>query len=94
MHVTHSMVHIEQGYPCSNILRDFTGVQRNVVINPNGTSRGSKKKAVKLPDLYTNVLPLALLRQDPSISKVERPNKTDCQLIPQALQKECKYVNF
>jgi len=51
----------------------FTGVQRNVVTNPDNTQRGSKKRAAQLPGTYTNVSPVALIRQDPPVPKVEDP---------------------
>jgi hypothetical protein len=72
----------------------FTGVQRNVATNPDNTQRGRKRKAAQLPDTYTNVPPVALLRQVPPVPKIEGPNKADCQLMPQAMQKEYRYVKF
>lgn len=72
----------------------FTGVQQNVATNPDNTQRGPKRKAAQLPDMYTNVPPVAMLRQDPPVPKVEGPNKADCQLMPEAMQKEYRYVQF
>ncbi|XP_014664507.1 PREDICTED: uncharacterized protein LOC106806883 [Priapulus caudatus] len=71
----------------------FTGVQRNVATNPDNTQRSPKRKPAQLPDTYTNVPPVSMLRQDPPVPKVEGPNKADCLLIPEArLQKEYRWL--
>ena len=71
------------------------GVQRNVDTIPGDTQRGPRRKAAQLPDTYTNVPPVAPLRQVPPIPLLDGPNQADCQLMPQAMQMEHRYVcNF
>ena len=69
----------------------FTGIQQNIATNPE---KGSKRKVAQLPDMYTNVPPVAMIKQDPPVPKVDGPNKVDCQLIPEAIQKEYRYGKF
>ena len=69
----------------------FTGVQRDVATNPCDTQSGPKRKAAQLPDTYTNVPPVALLKQVPLVPKLEGPNRADCQLMPQSMRKEYRY---
>lgn len=64
------------------------GVERVLAINPHNTQKSAKRKADHLPETYTNVPPVALRRQDPPVPKLDGPNKGDCWLIPQAIQKE------
>ena len=71
----------------------FTGVEQNVVANLGDTPRDPKTKLASLPDTYTNVPPIAKLRQVPPIPKSEGPNRANCQLIPQSMQEEYRYVH-
>ena len=66
---------------------DFSGTSR-AVANYHRENECAKKMLLSLPECYTNVTPVALPRQAPSVPKQEGPNRADCQLIPQALQKE------
>lgn len=72
----------------------FTGIQRKIVVTPENPASNPRRTAAQLPKSYTNVPPIALPRQNPPIPKTEGPNKTDCHLIPQAVQKEYRYVDF
>ena len=65
---------------------DFTGASRSIAYTSCGSSK--RKMSISLPESYTNVPPVALPRQDPPVTKQEGPNRADCQLMPQALQKE------
>ena len=71
----------------------LTGVEQNVVANLGDTPRDPKTKLASLPDTYTNVPPIAKLRQVPPIPKSEGPNRANCQLIPQSMQEEYRYVH-
>ncbi len=50
--------------------------------------KGAKIKVAHLPETYTNMPPVTLRRQDPPVQKLDGHDKADCQLIPQAIQKE------
>jgi hypothetical protein len=64
------------------ITMEFKGVA------PDDTAKG----AAHLPQSYT-IVPLVILgKNDPPIPKLEGSYKSDCQLIPEALQKEHRYV--
>ena len=54
----------------------------------------SKKSLDKLPQSYTDVLPVTLSKTDPVPPKLAGPNKSDCKLVPQAMQTEYRYLNF
>ena len=47
-----------------------------------------KRTVMHLPEAYTNIIPVSLIKHDPPVSKLSGPNKADVQLIPQALEKE------
>jgi hypothetical protein len=61
------------------------GVQRVV---PDDIATG----AAHLPQSYTTVPPVILNKNDPPIPKLDGSNKSDCQLIPEAFQKEYRYM--
>ncbi len=67
---------------------EVPGVDRVVAINPHITQKDAKINVAHLPETYTIVPPVALRRQDPPVPKLDGPKKADCQLIPQAMQKE------
>lgn len=48
----------------------------------------TKGTITRLPETYTSMPPVNLVRQDPPVPKQDGPNKADCQLIPEAMQKE------
>ncbi len=52
----------------------FAGIQRDIASISGDTQRGLKRKPAKLPDTYTNVPPVALLRQVPPIPLLDGPN--------------------
>lgn len=72
---------------------DSCGTSRAVAYTHRDVS-SAKNKSASLPETYTNVPPVALPRKDPPVPKHEGPNRTNCQLIPQALQKEYRYVSY
>ncbi|KAL5011801.1 hypothetical protein ScPMuIL_010352, partial [Solemya velum] len=51
-----------------------------------------RKKTAHLPDTYTNVPPVAILRQYPSVPIIAGPNKSDVQLVPEAMAKEHRWL--
>ena len=65
--------------------KNFSGVAR-VVVTHGDTA--TKRTTTRLPKNYTSIPPAAPVRQDPPVPKQEGLNKADCQLIPQAMQKE------
>lgn len=71
---------------------DFSGIQQHVATSPSDTQRGPKRKAAQLPVSYTNVPPVAPLRQVPPLPLLDGSNKADCQLKPSAMQMEHRYI--
>ena len=61
---------------------DVQGVQRD---NPPDDSVTA---AAHLPESYTTVPAVAVGIRDPPVPKLEGPNRSDCQLMPQAMQVE------
>lgn len=66
---------------------DFSGASR-AVEHTHRDAADTKKMSASLPQTYTNVPPVALLRQDPQMPEQEGPNGAYYQLIPQALLKK------
>lgn len=67
------------------------GILRSIPAPSESSSKD--KKIGNLPESYTMVKPVALpSRNDPKVPKLDGPNKSDCQLITQALQQEYRYV--
>ena len=65
------------------------GVQRGLLTaNQDVPTTDSRKTLSKLPDSYTSVPPLTFGKRDISVPKLDGPCKPNCQLAPQALQKE------
>lgn len=52
----------------------------------------TKRTMASLPESYTTIPPSTLIKQDIPVPKQGGPNKADCLLIPQAMQKEYGYV--
>lgn len=69
----------------------FTGVQRPVPAVPGDTQKCPKRKVAQLPDAYINVPPITPLRQTPPVPLQDGSNKSDAQLMPQAMQMEYRY---
>ena len=69
---------------------NFCGYPRAVITN-NAVSRGT---TAHLPESYVNIIPITVIKHDPLVPKLKGPNKTNCQLIPQAVEKEFRYVSF
>ena len=69
----------------------FTGVQRQVATIQGDTQRCPKRKVAQLLDTYTNVPPVTLLREFPPVPLCDGTNKSDGQLLPQAMQMEYRY---
>lgn len=70
--------------------KDSSGVVRAVDFTYDDTA--TKGMIAQLPETYTSVPPVTLVRQDPPLPKKDGPNKADCQLISQAMQKEYGYI--
>ena len=68
------------------------GVKRNMCAMPQDTQRSNKLQSPDLPEAYTDVKPVNMLRQDWSVPDVQCPIKSDCQLIPQAIEKEVMWL--
>ena len=69
-----------------------TGVKRKVCEIPQNTQRSYKIKLAELPQTYTLVKPANILRQHCTVPDVKHPMKADCQLIPQATEKEVMWL--
>lgn len=69
-----------------------TGVQSSIAVNTSDTHKDSKRKLAQLPDTYTNVPPVALLKKIPPLPEMEGPSKADSKLISQSMQEEYRYV--
>lgn len=67
---------------------EASGVERITITTLDSSHTISKKGLNKLPQLYTDVPPVTLSKKDPVPPKVEGPTKSDCLLIPQAMQSE------
>jgi hypothetical protein len=52
----------------------------------------SERTLSKLPDSYTSVPPLAFKKRDITVPNVDGPCQPNCHLVPDALQKEYRYV--
>ena len=63
-----------------------TGVDQNVAANLGNTPRDSKRKLAHLPDTYTNVLPIAKLRQVLPVPKFEGSTTADDSINPTRIQ--------
>lgn len=71
-----------------------SGVQRSIAAIPIDSINDCKRKLAQLPDAYTNVPPVALLKKVPPLPQLEGPSKADCKLIYQAMQEEYRYIIF
>ena len=67
------------------------GVHRTV---PEAAAAAPAKKRLQLPESYTTVPPVANPRRDAPIPLLEGPNKTDGQLVSQAMPEEYRYDLF
>ena len=83
--------------PSSTSAKDsFHGTSISLFQHPHDNMHGVQRVvpddtascASHLPESYTIVPPVVLGKGDPIIPKVEGPNKSDCQLIPEAVKME------
>ena len=65
--------------------RGASGVERTTM---TALDNSHKRSLDKLPQSYTDVPPVTLSKKDPVPPKLEGPNKSDCLLIPDAMQTE------
>ena len=65
--------------------KDNGGVPQHVATHIDAAIKGP---IACLPETYTSIPPVTFVRQDPTLSKLAGPNKVDCQIISQAMQKE------
>jgi hypothetical protein len=63
-----------------------TGVIREVILRQQYSH--TKKTRLKLPEFYTVVPPIAFSKLDPPVPKLEGPNRGQCELIAEAIEKE------
>jgi len=63
---------------------NFSGIVRDVPV-PDCSSK--EKKIASLPESYATVTPVVCCKNDPPLPKLDGSNKSDCQLITQAMQK-------
>ena len=67
--------------------RGASGVERTTM---TALDNSHKRGLDKQPQSYTDVPPVTLSKKDPVPPKLEGPNKSDCLLIPEAMQTEYK----
>ena len=65
--------------------KDNGGVPQHVATHIDAATKGP---IACLPETYTSIPPVTFVRQDPTLPKLADPNKVDCQIISQAMQKE------
>ncbi|KAK3737233.1 hypothetical protein QZH41_010861 [Actinostola sp. cb2023] len=68
---------------------NFSGIVRDVPV-PDCSSK--EKKIASLPESYATVTPVVCYKNDPPLPKLDGSNKSDCQLITQAMQKEYRWL--
>ena len=68
-----------------------TSVDILELITDNAISRGA---TAHLLESYVNIIPITVIKHDPFVPKLKGPNKTNYQLIPQAVEKGFRYVSF
>ena len=69
---------------------EVCGVQRpRVIVSDDITTTAT---TAHLPESYTTVPPMFLGKREPPMPKLAGPNRSDCQLIPQAMQVEYRYA--
>jgi len=69
---------------------EVRGVQRSrVAVSEDITSTAT---TAHLPESYTTVPPVFLGKREPTMPKLAGPNKSDCQLITQAIHVEYRYA--
>ncbi|KAJ8387987.1 hypothetical protein AAFF_G00147780 [Aldrovandia affinis] len=87
--------------PSSTSAQDsFHGTGISLFQHPNSDSRGVQRvvsddtatSAAHLPRSYTIVPPVVRGKCDPPVPKLAGPNKSDCQLVPQAMQMEYRWL--
>ena len=64
---------------------NFSGILRDV---PVLDCSSKEKKIARLPESYATVTPVVCFKNAPPLPKLDGSNKSDCQLITQAMQKE------
>ena len=92
--------------PSSTSAQDsFHGTGISLFQHPNSGVRGVKRPRVSisdeatttkttahLPESYTTVPPVFLGKRELPLPKLDGPNRSDCQLIPQAMKVEYRYA--
>ena len=71
---------------------EASGVERTTMTALNNSHNISTRLFDKLPPSYTDVPPVTLCKKDPVPPKVEGSIKVDRLLIPEAMQREYRYV--
>ena len=71
---------------------EASGVERTTMTTLNNSHNISTRRFDKLPPSYTDVPPVTLCKKDPVPPKVEGSIKVDRLLIPEAMQREYRYV--
>ena len=65
--------------------KDNTGVPQRVVTLSETTTKGP---IACLPNTYTSIPPVSLIKQDPPVPQLPGQNKADCQILLQAMKEE------
>ena len=65
--------------------KDNTGVPQHVVTLSETTTKGP---IACLPNTYTSIPPVSLIKQDPPVPQLPGQNKADCQILLQAMKEE------
>ena len=71
---------------------EASGVERTTMTALNNSHNISTRRFDKLPPSYTDVPPVTLCKKNPVSPKVEGTIKVDRLLIPEAMQREYRYV--
>ena len=69
---------------------EFHRVQGVVTRDKHDTHAAAKQKIGPLPDTNINVPPVVPCRKEPSVPKMEGPNKAETNLVTQAMLEECR----
>ena len=71
---------------------ESSGVERTTMTTLDNSHNISTRHLDKLSPSYTDVPPVALCKKDPVPPKVEGSIQVDCLLIPEAMQREYRYI--
>ena len=69
-----------------------SGVDRTTLAVLDDSYVTTNRVLDKLPQSYTDVPPVTMIKKDPVVPKLEAPNKSNCLLIPQAVKTEYRYI--